>query len=53
MLSLAFKYVESEGVEGDYAEFGVWQGDIHRRLASCQEIRFSGIDVVTVRAGGG
>lgn len=26
MLSLAFKYVESEGVEGDYAEFGVWMG---------------------------
>jgi hypothetical protein len=26
MLSLAFKYVESEAVEGDYAEFGVWQG---------------------------
>ena len=26
ILSLAFKYVESEGVEGDYAEFGVWQG---------------------------
>jgi len=26
MLSLAFKYVESEGVAGDYAEFGVWMG---------------------------
>jgi O-methyltransferase len=26
MLSLAFKYVESQGVEGDYAEFGVWMG---------------------------
>jgi O-methyltransferase len=26
MLSLAFKYVESEGVVGDYAEFGVWMG---------------------------
>lgn len=26
MLSLAFKYVQSEGVSGDYAEFGVWMG---------------------------
>lgn len=26
MLSLAFKYVEAEGVVGDYAEFGVWMG---------------------------
>jgi len=26
ILSLAFKYVESQGVEGDYAEFGVWKG---------------------------
>lgn len=26
MLSLAFKYTSSEGVAGDYAEFGVWTG---------------------------
>lgn len=26
MLSLAFKYVEAESVEGEYAEFGVWMG---------------------------
>jgi hypothetical protein len=26
MLSLAFKCVESQGVAGDYAEFGVWMG---------------------------
>jgi len=26
MLSLAFKYAESEDVPGDYAEFGVWRG---------------------------
>jgi O-methyltransferase len=48
MLNNAFCYVQQEGIEGDYAEFGVWQGRLF--TAAWEAIQRYGLTRVSMHA---